>query len=191
MVALPAMDGPAIAGLPPGRGRLHPDRRARPRPRRRGRLRGRGRDELPDQAGRPRDPAGRRGGRAHRPPARRRDRRGALPPGAARQAPDRRGVASPAGGRRRRRRRGCGLRWTACGGPRTRSAAATSRPCSTRAMSTRARAAAALPRRRGRAAKGVARGADGARPVRLSAHRLTATALAGRRPSWAIRRAPH
>ena len=48
------------------RGRLRPDRRARPRRRRRGRLRRRRRHQLPDQAGRDRNPAGRRSRRAHR-----------------------------------------------------------------------------------------------------------------------------
>ena len=48
------------------RRRVHPGRRARARPEPAGRLRGGRRHQLPDQAGRPRDPAGRRRGRGDR-----------------------------------------------------------------------------------------------------------------------------
>ena len=89
-----------------------------------GRLRCRGRDQLPDQAGRHRDPAGRRRRRAHRGARRCGSRAAAISARSARQAPGRRGVAPPShddrGG-------GSSARTTTCGGPRTRSAAATSR----------------------------------------------------------------
>jgi hypothetical protein len=73
-----------------GRERLHPRRRARCRRGPRGRVRGRRRRELPDQAGRPRRPAGGGRGDVDSRPARRRSRPAAVPPGAARDADDRR-----------------------------------------------------------------------------------------------------
>ena len=56
-----AARGHADPGRPGRRRRLHPRRRARPRGRPRRRLRRGRRDRVPDQAGRPRHPAGRRG----------------------------------------------------------------------------------------------------------------------------------
>ncbi len=68
------------------RARLHPDRRARARQGGRRRLcRGR-RNDVPDQARRPRNPAGRRSRRAHRCPLRRLGRTAALPARASWQA---------------------------------------------------------------------------------------------------------
>ena len=85
-LTLPVPAGPAIAGLPAERPRLHPGRRARPRAGRRGCLRGRRRHARSDQAGRARGPAGRRGGRGDRRAPRHRHRPPALPAGPARDA---------------------------------------------------------------------------------------------------------
>ena len=108
------------------RARIHPDRRPRARAGHGRRLRGRRRDDFPDQAGRDRHPAGGRGGRAHRLARRRTGGSAALPPGAARKAPHRRGVSAPEARSHEAGPARAPPPSTTCGGRRTRSAAATS-----------------------------------------------------------------
>ena len=136
----------------------------------RGHLRGGRRHELPDQAGGPRHPAGRRGRRAHRRTA------GAdLDPspstGPARQAADREESLSLST-TRGRRRGGRGLERL----PLV-AAAQDQRPLPAPWLATglarRAGAPERADRRRGGAAEGMARRADGARPVRAPEGRLS------------------
>ena len=95
---------------PPTRTASCPVDALRPRAGPAGRLRRRRHDHAPAQAGRPGHPAGRRRRRRDRRRRRRARRRRGLPPGAARDAADRRAPALPAprprGRARRRRRRG-------------------------------------------------------------------------------------
>ena len=165
--------GPAIDRPAERRGRLHPDRRARRVRGRRRRLRGRGRHELPDQAGRASRTQQADAAAAHI----------AHRLGAAIDAEPFRPVLRGKlltgeeslhlrGRRRRRRRRGSGL-------PRLPvvAAAQDQRPLPgalalPRGCSRRAGAAGADPRRRGGAAEGVARAADGARSLPFRRDRL-------------------
>ena len=66
VVSLPVLDGLRLAGVPADARRIHPRRRPRARARPAGRLRRGRRHQLPDQAGRPRDAAGRRRGAGDR-----------------------------------------------------------------------------------------------------------------------------
>ena len=97
--------GPWIEGLPGDDRRLHPGRRPRPCHRRARRLRRGRRDDVPDQAGRPRDPAGRCGGRSRGRGSRPARHRRAVPSRAARAPAHRRSAAVPARGARRARDR--------------------------------------------------------------------------------------
>ena len=74
VVALPELYGPAVRGLPVSEHGFIACRPLLSRPGRRARLRRRRRGRLPDQAGRRRLPAGRRGGGIHRRARGRRDR---------------------------------------------------------------------------------------------------------------------
>ncbi len=104
VVTLPKLCGPATAGAPGRRARLHPGRRPRPGRRDDECLCGRGRDLIPDQARRARGTAGvrRRGG--DRGTARGVADADAVSPRASRNPADRRPTALP--GRRDRRQRG-------------------------------------------------------------------------------------
>ena len=108
VVALPRLAAPELAGVPrvaTGFVPTDPHGRVRGRP---GRLRGRRPDLLPDQAGRPRRPAGGCGSRDDRRRGRRPPRPAAVPPGPARPPPHRRWPGVPARRARRRPRRDVG-----------------------------------------------------------------------------------
>ena len=164
VIALPRLVGPAIAGLPHGAHGFIPVDAPRPRPGCPRRLRGRRRDELPAQAGRPRDPAGRRRGRGDRRRARRAVEpapfrpvlRGLLLTGGAplylRSALTLRASRESSTARRGPTARLRPSRAARCGGRRARSPAATSRRCSPRPgrRCCRPRSCRTSGRRRGR-----------------------------------------
>ena len=144
VVSLPRLEGMCDPRRPGGRRRIHPRRRARPRGRPRGRLRRGRRHRVPDQAGRPRHPAGRRGRGDDRGGSRRAGRAAAVQARAARRAPHRRRQALHALRRGAAARASPTSRPTPCGGRPPRSRAATSpRSCSAATRSRRSSASGA------------------------------------------------
>ena len=121
----PGPRGACRPGASGRRARLHPDRRARAGPGSGGRLCGGRRHDLPDQAGRHRHAGGGRRRRAHRSRARGGAGGAAVPSCPPRPAPDRRRVPQHGVITWREAPARASPRRTACGGRRTRSAAAT------------------------------------------------------------------